>query len=130
VSKAGLSKYNGMDNYVVKVKKLHRPTFSMIIVWLSDGSESPQDLNNIKNQQLTLAWISYGEGMKRKIAFSGGDNKKLTKGLYGNFVSEFSDTINILKHVANLEQVQSMLKIIESFIDECVISKIKNSGDD
>jgi len=114
-----------MNNYVVKVKKLHRSAFSMIVVWLSDGSESPQDLNDVKNQQLTLAWISYSEGLKRKIAFSGGDHKKLIKGLYGNFISENTDTINILKHVANLEQVQSMLKIVETFIEECVTIKIK-----
>jgi len=116
-----------MDNYKVKVKKLHRATFSMIMVWLSDGSESVPELENIKYQQLTLVWISYSEGLKRKISFSDGDSKRLIRGLNGNFLEDFSDNINSLKHVASLEQVQGMLKIVESFIGECVVNKMNGN---
>jgi len=119
------SKYKVMNNYVVKVKKLHRATFSMIMVWLSDGSDSLQELNNIKQQQLTLVWISYSEGLKRKLAFSDGDDKRLIKGLNNNFLTDFADNITNLKQVANLEQVQEMLKVVTAFIEECVVNKRK-----
>lgn len=114
-----------MDNYKVKVKKLHRATFSMIMVWLSDDADTAHDQDNIKHQQLTLVWISYSEGLRRKIALSDGDNKRLIKGLNNNFLSDFADNITNLKHVASLEQVQGMLKIVEAFIGECVANKIK-----
>lgn len=115
-----------MDNYKVKVKKMHRATFSMIMVWLSDDEDGVHDQDNIKNQQLTLVWISYAEGLRRKIAYAEGDYKKLVKGLYANFHSDFADNITNLKQVANLEQVQSMLKIVESFIGDCVVSKSRS----
>lgn len=114
-----------MDNYKVKVKKMHRTTFSMIMVWLSDSEDGVQDLDNVKNQQLTLVWISYAEGLKRRIAYAEGDLKKLVRSLYANFHSDFEDNITNLKQVSNLEQVLSMLKIVESFIGDCVTRKSK-----
>lgn len=102
---------------------MHRATFSMIMVWLSDDEDGVQDIDNIKHQQLTLVWISYIEGLKRKIAYAGGDYKKLVKSLNNNFHADFEDNIINLKQVTNLEQVQSMLQIVESFIADCVTRK-------
>lgn len=112
-----------MDNYQLKVKKMYRSTFSMVLVWLNDDQDFSHDQDNIKHQQLTLMWMSYHDGLKKKIAFSNGNLKKLIKGLNNNFLSDFADNIDNIKQVTSLEQAQNMLIIIESFITDCVLSK-------
>ncbi len=117
-----------MDTYRIKVKKLNRETFSTIFVWLENYGENEATKDNIKEQQLTLAWISNHEGIRRRLKLSGRDTEKLIKGLINNFRDDFSDVIINLYQVINVEQVMAMIGTVAHFIGECVTNNNRQLG--
>ena len=117
-----------MDTYRIKVKKLNRETFSTIFVWLENAEENDVTTDNIKEQQLTLAWVSNHEGIQRRLKVSGRDTEKLIKGLLNNFQDDFSDVIINLYQVISVEQVMAMIGIVAKFIGECVMSNNRQLG--
>jgi len=110
-----------MDNYRVKVKKLNRSTFSTIIIWLEDPNDQRFNTDEIRQQQLTLAWVANHEGIRKKLKISSRDTDKLIKGMLSKFQDCFSDVLINLYQVTSVEQVLGMLGTVGEFIEECIL---------
>ena len=110
-----------MDNYRVKVKKLNRSTFSTIMIWLEDPNDQRFNTDQIRQQQLTLAWVANHEGIRKKLKISSRDTDKLIKGMLSKFQDCFSDVLINLYQVTTVEQVLGMLGTISDFIEECIV---------
>ena len=114
-----------MDNYRVSVKKLNRSTFSTIMIWLEDPNDQRFNTDQIRQQQLTLAWVANHEGIRKKLKISSRDTDKLIKGMLSKFQDCFSDVLINLYQVISVEQVLGMLGTVADFIEECILQNNK-----
>ena len=109
-------------DYSVKLKQSHKTAFSSITIWLSDISddEFEFDVNSRAHRSTTLATICNNETIKRKLDEADGDVSKVCREMIGEFKADFNHTICYLIQLSNIDRVNNMVQMIESFIQECV----------
>lgn len=99
--------------YEIKIKHMERAEFSSVVTWLDNGN---YHFGTPDARLVTLTFMIYDETIKTKMALSNGASEQVISGLLEEFKNDYMDVIENLLRVTTLEDVNQMLKIIESFI--------------
>jgi|GEM_PF-1987109 len=110
-----------MEDRILKTRKVREPAFSAIYVWIDPHSEGFESYMK-KHMLRCLGWACSNEELRDRLHTHNGDTQLTIKQLKMLFREQFEGNIGYLQQIFNMELVDTMVQLIELFIEDCTAS--------
>ena len=104
-----------MEEYIIAVKHITKPTLRGIVCFLADSQYDERDFANELHRSKTMCWIGQQDVIEKEIIENGNVEKVITNEI-NEFRKNFSDVVQDLYKIGRYSQVQEMMAMVEEFI--------------